>query len=125
MSWRIPDEAPWEAPASKPPAGPPLLASTRASALLPPGNYWCNVVRYADGSAVLGVYGPYCSQEEANKESRRLQDAGIYVHDAWEATPLRAIDLGAQEGDHPPKDGPEGDHPTPQSPQEGQEGDHP
>jgi hypothetical protein len=66
----------------------------RLNFLLPSGTYWCAVVSYIDNSGLLGVYGPYPTEEIAIAAGSDLQDAGVHRNDKWEFVQLRLIDLG-------------------------------
>lgn len=59
-----------------------------------PGTRWCAVFSYADGSGILGVYGPYRSKARAQQHVKALQEAGVHPHQTAEILPLRLLDLG-------------------------------
>jgi hypothetical protein len=69
-------------------------APRRQVPALPAGTYWCSVVSYHDGSALLGTYGPYPSPSAAEDHGQQLRGAGIYPDEKWETKALRLIDLG-------------------------------
>lgn len=46
------------------------------------------LVTYHDGSGVIGVYGPYSSEEMAADETARLRAAGVRPDDYWRITQL-------------------------------------
>lgn len=71
-----------------------MTATRKQGLTLAPGTYWCSVVGYADGSALLGAYGPYATKEAAEQHAVQLRAAGVHADHAWEARPLHLIDLG-------------------------------
>jgi len=79
---------------------PPRIVSAAPKPLLPPGTYWCAVAAYADGSGLLGVYGPYPTREAAERHAEQLKNAGVHKYDGcWEFKPLHLIDLGVTTDD--------------------------
>ena len=62
--------------------------------LFPPATYWCAVVSCFDRSGLLGVYGPYPTEDAAEAASGQLRVAGVHPDQLWETRRLHLIDLG-------------------------------
>ena len=67
--------------------------------LLPAGTYWCNVVSYHDHSGILAAYGPYRTQQAAERAGTWLRHAGVHDSDLWESKPLHLLFTGARLSD--------------------------
>jgi hypothetical protein len=61
------------------------------------GTRWCAIAKYADGSGILGVFGPYPTKAAADNGAKQLREIGVHMHDEWIVMPVRRVDPGTHD----------------------------